>query len=252
MKATTSQLQVLLASWADTDMSSKGFTLLEVLVAMSIFAIIGLGASQMLQTVIKSHERTSEKSESFARLTRGINRMERDFLQVTSRPVRDEYGEPLPPLMAGNSGRYLVEMTRTGWSNPLGRQRSQLQRVAYDLIDGEVRRHFWLVLDRAEDSEAITQPLFDDVEDLRINMISREGEATGSWPEVTMESALPVAAEIIVATGRHGEIRRLVNFPAEAVVTSPEEPPNGADDNTDVDDDAIDIEVTEDTEDREE
>lgn len=203
---------------------------MEVLVAMSIFAIIGLGANQMLQTVIKSHERTQETSDSFAELTRGINRMQRDLIQVAPRPVRGEYGESLPPLIAGGGGRYLVEMTRTGWSNPLGRQRSNLQRVAYDLYDGEVRRHFWLVLDRAEDSEPITQTLFEDVEDLRINLITGQGESTDSWPDFATDSVLPAAAEIIVATRRHGEIRRLITLPAEAVLRQlPGEVDNGGD-----------------------
>lgn len=188
--------------------------MLEVLVAMAIFTIIGLGAQQMLQTVIKSHERTQERSQAFDRLTRGVIRMQRDFLQAVPRPVRDEYGEPLPPVMAGHTGPYLVELSRTGWSNPLGRKRSELQRVAYDVVDGEVRRHFWLVLDRAEDSQPVTQTLFGDIEDLRINFISREGERTDIWPPLETESSLPEAVEIVIATRRYGELRRTIIFPA--------------------------------------
>ena len=36
---------------------NRGFTLLELLVSISIFSIIGLGANQMLRTVMDSNER---------------------------------------------------------------------------------------------------------------------------------------------------------------------------------------------------
>ncbi|MEX2490104.1 MAG: type II secretion system minor pseudopilin GspJ [Pseudomonadales bacterium] len=221
-------------------MSSRGFTLLEVLVAMAIFSIIGLGAQQMLQMVIKSHERTQERTQAFDRLTRGITRMQRDFLQAVPRPVRDEYGEALPPVMAGHTGPYLVEITRTGWNNPLGRNRSHLQRVAYDMVDGEVRRHFWLVLDRAEDSQPITQTLFGGVDDLRINFIGREGDRTDVWPQLEMESSLPEAVEIVIASRRYGELRRTIIFPANPAVGQPDGMDNGegADFDTDAESDA--------------
>ncbi|MBD3647131.1 MAG: type II secretion system minor pseudopilin GspJ, partial [Pseudomonadales bacterium] len=133
------------------------------------------------------------------------------------RPVRDEYGEPLPALMVG-SGRYLAEFTRTGWSNPLGRPRSELQRVAYDVVDGELIRYFWFVLDRAEDSRPIPQTIFEEVEDFRLYLVSEEGDRTDVWPALDAERPLPAAVEMVISFKDRGELRRLVPLPAVPVI----------------------------------
>lgn len=198
-------------------MRMKGFTLLEVLVAMSIFAIIGLSATRMLQTIIESHERTGESTRALVRMTQGMNRLQTDVAQMVPRPVRDEYGEPLPALTVAN-GRYLVEFTRTGWSNPLGRPRSELQRVAYDVVDGKLVRYFWLVLDRAEDSEPIAQTIFQEVEDFRVYLIDKEGDRTDVWPALDVEHSLPEALEMIISLKGAGELRRLIALPSAPVL----------------------------------
>ena len=79
-----------------------GFTLLELLVSMSIFATLGLGAYQMLQTVADSHERVRSSADSFSGLNVAYSIMQRDFNQFAPRAVRDEYGEVLPPIVFEN------------------------------------------------------------------------------------------------------------------------------------------------------
>jgi len=191
---------------------SKGFTLLEVLVAMAIFSVVGLGANQMLRTVIDTHQKTKVQIKDFSDLSRAFAILERDMSQTIPRSVRDEYGDPMPPLML-STGPYFVEFTRTGWSNPIGLARSNLQRVAYQLNEeGELERRFWLVLDRAEDSEPVVQIILANVEGFRINLISEDGESTDVWPDSDSNLLIPVAAEVILQTKAYGELRKVFNF----------------------------------------
>lgn len=196
---------------------SRGFTLLEVLVAMSIFAVIGLGANKMLRTMIDTHKITSSSNQSLTSMIRVFNLMERDFSQLVTRRVRDEYGDPLEPLMVG-SGIYDVEFTRTGWNNPAQRSRSVLQRVAYvyDVEEKKLNRLFWLVLDRAQDSEPITQEILDEVENFSVNLLNEEGEGSDTWPDFDTDTALPLAVEIILETKKMGEIRRVFSLVSSA------------------------------------
>jgi general secretion pathway protein J len=196
---------------------NRGFTLLEVLVAMSIFAVIGLGANKMLRTIIDTHEITTTKNRDLTSIVRAFNMMERDFSQIVARRVRDEYGEPMEPLMVG-TGQYLVELTRTGWNNPAQVKRSVLQRVAYEIEDEKLIRHFWLVLDRAQDSEPISQELLVEVEGLRVNLLNEEGKGADSWPDYDAETALPLAVEILLETKSMGEIRRVFSLTKTAKV----------------------------------
>ena len=198
-----------------------GFTLLEVLVAMSIFSVIGLGATQMLRTMIKSHDRTQDRVASFNHVARAFMLLERDLVQIVNRPVRDEYGDPLPSLMLA-SGTYPLEFTRTGWNNPAQRSRSGLQRVAYELdANGRLLRHFWLVLDRAQDSAMQTQVLLDGVRDLRMQVVNDQGEMLETWPQADQDSALPAGIELSIETSAMGSLRRIFPLVSVAVVRSP-------------------------------
>ncbi|MFT7133013.1 MAG: general secretion pathway protein J [Cyclobacteriaceae bacterium] len=230
-----------------------GFTLLEVLVAMSIFAVIGLGATQMLRTMIQTHERIQHKVTSFNGVTQAFSRLERDLGQIVNRPIRDEYGDYRPALTVA-TGDYPLEFTRAGWRNPAQRPRSNLQRVAYELSsEGQLLRHFWLVLDRAEDSTIKTQVLLGGITDWRVNLIGENGETTDSWPVDAAAGSLPAGIEMIVETKALGTLRRL--YPLVSVVIVPpvggspggdevvddDESEQGVDDESEQDDDNADV-----------
>jgi len=187
-----------------------GFTLLELLVSMSIFATLGLGAYRMLQTVAESHERVRSSADSFSGLNLTYSIIQRDFNQFAPRAVRDEYGEALPAIVFENED-YIVEFTRRGWSNPAGRQRSRLQRVAYslDFEEETLTRHYWKVLDRAEDSEPISQLLLEGVTDFRVTGFSSDEPAIEREFTLEEEATAPLAMEVVITTNALGESYRL-------------------------------------------
>lgn len=190
---------------------SAGFTLLELLVSMSIFATLGLGAYQMLQSVAGSHERVRSSADAFMGLNLAYSIIQRDFNQFAPRPIRDQYGDLQPPIVFDNED-YIIEFTRRGWSNPVGRQRSRLQRVAYslDFEEETLTRHFWEVLDRAEDSEPISQLLLEGVTDFRVTGFT--GDEEGIESDFTLEDegeAVPLAMEVIITTNALGDSYRL-------------------------------------------
>jgi len=157
----------------------SGFTLIEALVAISIFAFLGLGAYQILNNIIKIEEQSSSKSAQLAAVQKVIWQMGKDFRFIAGRAIRDENDEERPAVDL--EGKYLIELTRRGWTNPLGFPRSVLQRVAYDINvhpDSDEQsspfyedeslyllRHYWPVLDRGAEALPQTQVLLKDVSD---------------------------------------------------------------------------------------
>ena len=191
-------------------MRESGFTLLELLVAISIFSVLGLGGYQLLQSVSDSHDRVRTSIDSYIRVNQALTIMQRDFNQFVPRPIRDEYGEQVAP-MSFDGQQYLVEFTRGGWSNPGGRARSELQRVAYSIDYEEeiLQRHFWLVLDRAEDSEPRSQVLLESVTDFRV--MGFVGDSPERDPVDLEDNAgvMPAGVEVVIATEALGEVRRI-------------------------------------------
>ncbi len=194
----------------------NGFTLLEILVAIAIFAVLGLAASQLLGQVLRADEASRARSERLGEVQRAMGILERDALQVVARPVRDELGESLPAVSGGV--RSMLEFTRAGWRNPTGVPRSELQRVAYVVENEELLRFYWPVLDRAEGSEPLRQVLLRDVEQAEVEFIAANGEARQFWPQEgdpadAAGAALPRALRIRLVVAPWGEIERLFLLP---------------------------------------
>lgn len=201
------------ASWGDIELRlPRGFTLLELLVSISIFSILGLSAYQMLQTVIDSNDRVRSLSEGVNRLNLTFSILQRDFNQFSPRQIRDQFGDPVAPLVF-ESEDYAVEFTRGGWSNPAGRSRSRMQRVAYsiDYEEDTLTRHFWEVLDRAEDSEPISQVLLEGVTDFRVTGFVDDSESSleSDFELDEQEQAAPIGVEVVIAVEGVGEVERL-------------------------------------------
>jgi len=205
-------------------LKNSGFTLLELLIAISIFTMLGLGGYQMLQTVSDSHERVRSSAKEITELNLAFSVIQRDFNQFTPRSIRDRYGETIPPIVFEND-EYLVEFTRGGWSNPSGRKRSRLQRVAYsvDYEEETLTRHFWEMLDRAEDSEPISQLLLTGVTGFRLGGLSDEQSKEKQDPFYEDESGAPLAVELVITTEALGENYRLFQMVDPYFVTSKED-----------------------------
>lgn len=165
-------------------MRLRGFTLLEMVVTVLIFGIVGVIAVQLLSQSVRTTEKVIHRSAVLGNWHRAMNIIEQDFLQMNGRQIRDEHGDRQPGVIA-DSGQ--IEFTRNGWRNYLGDQRSDQQRVAYFLTGNQLIRRYWRVLDRAQDSEPIDQLLLQNVNSVEIELIDRSGREHYFWPPSSYE-----------------------------------------------------------------
>ncbi|MCB1663440.1 MAG: type II secretion system minor pseudopilin GspJ [Pseudomonadales bacterium] len=207
---------------AQTNKNTAGFTLLEILIAISIFAIIGTASYRVLNAVILSQQGVQAHSENLRQIQRAMLFMSLDIEQAVNRSIRGPYAEEIPSFVVGQ-GEYLLQLTRQGWRNPQQLLRSQLQRVAYSLgsLPSETKnsdtqrsllRHYWPNLDQAQDSQPKTQKLMSGIEDVQLRVLDEEGKWHKEWPfqhEESIVLGLPVAIEVSFITQGQGEIKRL-------------------------------------------
>ena len=186
----------------------NAFTLLEMLVALGVFAIIGVLSSRILMGIVDVSGATAARAAELAALQRAMAVIERDVEQLVRRTVRDEYGDRGPAVAV--DGDALLELTRRGWQNPLGAQRSELQRVAYLHRDDKLLRLFWPVLDRGDDTEPIVQVLLDGIEEADFLAHDDENSDHRRWPPRTDDEEIHLAA--IEMRLRHRDVGRIMRL----------------------------------------
>ena len=142
----------------------RGFTLIEVLVAMAITAVIAVLAYVSLSTVIAGVDSVRLEAEKINTMNRAFQVLSRDIRQVVDRPIVDEFGGRESALEGGPLARQMLALTRAGWHNSVDLPRSTLQRVAYYLEEDRLIRASWSVLDRSSSSEPREVTLLEGVE----------------------------------------------------------------------------------------
>ena len=199
---------------------SRGFTLLELLVALAVFAIMATAAYSGLRNVLFTRAAVEEQSRRLAAVQLAVFRLGQDIEQAVPRGIRDEYGEPQAALLGGELADDRLTLTRAGWDNPLGQPRATLQRVAYRLRDGRLWRLHWGVLDRGGLLEPRETLLLERVREFRVRFLDRD-DWRDDWPPPASDEAgakkdpdaLPRAVEIGLTLEDWGEITRLLPLP---------------------------------------
>lgn len=184
-----------------------GYTLVEVLVAVVVFAILSASAYVALDALSRAAAGHRDRSGDFGALQLVVARMDADLRQLAARPVAAVAGRTEPALV-GEPRR--LAGTRSGWSNPADLKRSTLQRFGWQLSGSQLQRVRWPVTDRVADSQATTETVLQDVESLAFSYRDASGAWRDRWPPDEALARLPAAIEVVIDTRRFGRVRRLV------------------------------------------
>lgn len=119
---------------------AAGFTLVEMLVALFIFAVISVGTLGSLQSAARAKEATERATLRHETLSLMRATLRADIAQIIVRQNRDAFGGLEPYVFRGGFDE-LLEFTRLGRVNPGGAFiRSDIQRVKYLVEDGQFIR----------------------------------------------------------------------------------------------------------------
>lgn len=213
----------------------SGFTLVETLIALAIFAIIASASAGVLNLAINTGDETRKVSERMQKLASARALMRTDFLQMVPRPARGETGLQALTVAEGGFIRdkiTLARFSRRGRVNPGGRQkRGGLIEVHYLLINDQIIRRTWPVIDPSPTMEAIDQVLFSNVQNASVRFL-----VDNSWQPIfeadpETDKNLPMALELTLETSDFGLVRQaflvkggLVAREVEVVTITPGSP----------------------------
>ena len=188
-----------------------GFTLLEMLVALTVFALVSAMVYGGQVAILKAKEGTERQAYHLKQLQRAMQIFERDIGQHLLRAVRDEFGDSKPPMESAEFGAVRLTLTHAGWQNPLNQPRSTLQRVAYGLEEGMLQRYSWSQLDRVQGDEPYRVVLLESVREFGVRFLDQGREWQEQWPvQGATSPVMPLAVELTLELEEWGTFRRLI------------------------------------------
>lgn len=188
-------------------LSRPGFTLVEVLVALLVFALIAAAGAALLSAAAGARDAVRDSADQLAALQRTRSLLAADLGQAASRRVRNADGRAEPQAFAAGAEAEgaLLRLTRTGWINPGDHPRASLQQVEYRLVDGRLERRFFARLDGARPEPV--QVLLTDVDGARVTFLS-DGHEDGAW-RATPDRPMPAAVRVTLTLPAYGEVSQL-------------------------------------------
>jgi general secretion pathway protein J len=193
----------------------RGHVLLELVVAIAIFAVLAALAYGALDSVVRTRAGLDAATVRLKALQLGVSALERDLRAAIARPVRGPYGETRPALQGTAEA---IELTHHQYASPVaGSTRAALGRATWTLDQESLVRSYWATLDRAPDARPILRELIDDCTGLRLRYLDAGGAWRDAWPARdgpdSAPDRLPRAVEFRIVLRDAGEFRRIVELP---------------------------------------
>lgn len=187
----------------------QGFTLIEVLLAVAIFAMISLASFSVFNGVSQSQIGAEEKLNRLNEIQRAWLVIERDLLQISRRSARIEGEAPLQQFIYAETGNFIdneqaLAFVRDGWSNPgLLIPRSDMQSVAYRIEDNTLERLHYNFVDPVVGEEPKIRPLISNVEGMKMRFFINK-----KWQDRLESKDLPQAIELTIQTKDLADLTR--------------------------------------------
>jgi general secretion pathway protein J len=196
-----------------------GFTLLEILVATAIMAIMAVLAFRTVAEARIEVEMAEGHLDRLREVQRAMHLLTSDFRTAAPRPVRESIGDGYrAAVMRDPNSLGLVELTHAGWPNGAGMPRGTVQRVGYRLEERKLIREHWNVTDATLATPPIAREILQEVESVEIRYMNNGREGVAEWPPLGSTAGQefrqrPLAVEVTIVLADYGELKRLIEVP---------------------------------------
>jgi general secretion pathway protein J len=217
----------------------SGFTLIELMVALLITAILFVMGYRTLNQALTSRKEVEEQAARLLAVQQAMRTIEQDFGLLQPRPVRSMIGAGYDAALttspgaalgslsgaslssSSTAGTPLVTLTRAGWTNPAGLPRSELQRVTYLFGNGTLIRAWWPVLDPTSATPQQQRVLLDHVKSVSLRFMDSGQQWRTDWPASAAGANAqqvglrlrPIVVEVTLELNDWGVIVRTIEIP---------------------------------------
>lgn len=200
---------------------NKGFTLIEILIALTVFAILATITSSTLYYAFNTRTRVNAQAERLNALQLAISIIQQDTSQTVERAIRGNEMR-LFPIFVGQP-QYL-ELSRDGVVNPNSvEKRSTLERVALVCQDSKLLRRTWNTLDPVDRNIYKDKVLLDNLSECHFNYLNQNLQLLSEWREQAVNQnqqrePLPKAIQMNLTLKGWGDMNMLFVIPGALYV----------------------------------
>lgn len=200
---------------------NKGFTLIEILIALTVFAILATITSSTLYYAFNTRTRVNTQAERLNALQLAISIIQQDTSQTLERAIRGNEMR-LFPIFVGQP-QYL-ELSRDGVVNPnSAEKRSTLERVALVCQDSKLLRRTWNTLDPIDRNIYKDKVLLDNLSECHFNYLNQNLQLLSEWREQAVNQnqqrePLPKAIQMNLTLKDWGDMNMLFIIPGALYV----------------------------------
>ena len=207
-----------------TTHNKQGFTLIEILIALMIFAFVAVMTSIGLRNITNSRNALEKRSKRIAGLQLALTIMQQDISQIVNRGA-NQGGTQQAALQATADS-----ITFTTANNPnIGGllAHSDLFRVKYSASGGGLTRAINIFVDHGPNSKPITETILPGVNNITFKFINSTGQVLTYWysqatnflSRVPSANALPQAIIVDMKIKGFGKIERIIQIGGNYIAT---------------------------------
>lgn len=196
--------------------NNKGFTLIEILIALTVFAILATITSSTLYYAFTARTRVNEQAERLNTLQLAVSIIQQDTLQIIDRPVRGNEMRLFPGFVGQT---HYLEFTRDGVINPdSAEKRSSLKRIALVCEQGKLLRRTWGILDPLDRNQTEDKELINNLSDCNFNYLNQSLQVLTEWREQALsqnqrKEPFPKAIQLNLKLNDWGKLNLLFIIP---------------------------------------
>ncbi len=200
-------LAVLGKTWGCARDDIRGFTLLEILIALSVFAILATITSSAMYHAFNTRTRVAVHADRLNTLQLAIALIQHDTQQMVARSVLGKELHVFPPFTGQPA---YVEFTHTG--------DGILKRVAYLCRNGQLIRRSWEVLDTPVHRQYQDKLLLDNLKQCGFAYLAHNQQILPDWQEYAVkqdqhQETLPSAIQFTLTLIDWGSMHLLFVIP---------------------------------------
>lgn len=194
----------------------QGFTLIEILIALTVFAILATITSSTLYYAFTARTRVNEQADRLNTLQLAVSIIQQDISQIIERPIRGNEMRLFPAFVG--QPQYL-EFTRDGVINPGSiEKRSNLKRIALVCQDNKLLRRTWASLDPLDRNIDEDRELINNLSGCNFNYLNQNLQVLTEWHEQAVsqnqrQEPLPKAIQLNLKLNDWGKFNLLFIIP---------------------------------------